>query len=377
MRRIPVAEPVLQGNEKKYVNDCLETGWISGSGKYVTAFEEQFAQFCGTRFAIAVFNGTVALHAAMVALGVKEGDEVIVPDLTYIASANSVVYCRATPVFVDVDPITWTLDPIDVERKITPRTKAIMPVHLYGHPADMQPILDLAAKYRLSVIEDAAEAHGAEYRGKRAGRIGDIATFSFYGNKVIATGEGGMVTTNDHDLALQVKQLRGQGQDFHQRYWFPIIGFNYRMTNVQAAIGVAQLERIDWFIERRIEVAHWYEENLRDTNLQLPVQAAWAKNVFWLYAPVLPHGVNRDAVIAQLEANGIESRPFFYPMHVLPPYRDPHGDTTFPVSTALAAQGLNLPSSASLTRQEVDYVCEVLKRAVEEQVKPSPRVSLA
>ena len=265
MRRIPVAEPFLRGNEQKYVQECFETGWISGSGAFVNAFEEKFAAFCNARYAVAVFNGTVALHLALLALGIQEGDEIIVPDLTYIASANAVTYCRAKPIFVDVDLRTWTLDPGDAERKITARTRAIMPVHLYGHPADMQPIMDLAKRHQLAVVEDAAEAHGAEYKGERVGGIGDISTFSFYGNKIITTGEGGMVVTNDEHLALHIKQLKGQGQDFERRYWFPIVGYNYRMTNVQAAIGLAQMEQIDWFIERRIEVAHWYNLHLKDS----------------------------------------------------------------------------------------------------------------
>ncbi len=364
MKRINVAEPVLAGNEERYVMDCLNSGWISGSGKYVTAFEEQFAAYCGARYAVAVFNGTVALHAALLALGIGPGDEVIIPDLTYVASPNSVTYCGATPVFVDIDPQTWTLDPADVARKITPRTKAIMPVHIYGHPADMDPLMALAREHNLAVIEDAAEAHGAEYRGQRAGNLGDIATFSFYGNKIITTGEGGMVVTNDEQLARQVRLLRGQGMDPQRRYWFPIVGYNYRMTNVQAAIGLAQLERIDWFIERRIEVAQWYKENLADTDLMLPAQADWAKNVYWLFCACVPREIDRDQLMKDMEERGIETRPFFYPMHSLPPYYDEEGDRAFPVTTDLSARGINLPSSASLTREDVDYVCAVLKECL-------------
>jgi perosamine synthetase len=364
MQRIPVAEPVLTGNEKQYVMDCLETGWISGSGKYLNAFEEQFAAFCGTRYAVATFNGTVALHVALLALGVGAGDEVIVPDLTYIASANAVAYCNATPVFVDVDPVTWTLDIADVERKITPKTKAIMPVHLYGHPANMGPLMALAEKHGLKVVEDAAEAHGSSYNGQMAGSIGHIATFSFFGNKVITTGEGGMVVTNDEALALHVKQLKGQGQAFDRRYWFPIIGYNYRMTNLQAAIGLAQLERITWFIERRREVASWYAAQLQGCDLTLPAEASWAKNIYWLYSVALPARVKRDEVMQKLADAGIETRPFFIPMHVLPPYYQADGDQRYPVTTALAAQGINLPTAASLTQEQVTYVCETLKRVI-------------
>lgn len=237
---IPVAEPSLDGREKEYVMECLESGWISGSGKYIDRFEESFARFCNARHGVAVANGTVALHVALLALGITAGDEVIVPDLTYIAAANSVLYCNAKPVFADVDPVTWTLNPAEVERKITPRTRAIIAVHLYGHPVEMGQIQKLAKNHKLFIIEDAAEAHGAEYKGRRIGSIGDIATFSFYGNKIITTGEGGMIVTNDDTLARQSRLLKGQGMDPERRYWFPMLGYNYRMTNIQAAIGLAQ-----------------------------------------------------------------------------------------------------------------------------------------
>jgi perosamine synthetase len=372
-KRIPVAETILSGNEQKYVQECLDTGWISGSGKFVTAFEEQFAAFCGAKYGIAVFNGTVALHVALLGLGIGPGDEVIVPDFTYVASPNSVKYCNAVPVFADIDPLTWTLDAEDVARKITPRTKAIMPVHIYGHPTDMQPLLSLAREHDLKIVEDAAEAHGAEYRGKRIGSIGDVATFSFYGNKIISTGEGGMIVTNNEQVARLIRQLKGQGQDLQRRYWFPMIGYNYRMTNIQAAIGLAQFERIDWFIERRIEVAHWYTEYLKDTDLLLPTQAEWAKNVFWLYSICLPYGVDRQDVMQQLDEAGIETRPFFYPMHSLPPYYDVKGDQTFPVSTSIAARGINLPSSANLTKGDIAYITDKLKACVEPRVRHAGR----
>jgi perosamine synthetase len=362
--KYPVAEAILSGNEERYVLDCLETGWISGSGSYVRRFEEGFARFCGTRHAIAVANGTVALHLALVALGVGENDEIIVPDLTYIASANAVTYCGATTVLADIDPTTWTVDPADVARKITPATKAIMAVHVYGHPADMVPLWALAEQYGLYVVEDAAEAHGAEYRGQRTGGLGTLATFSFFGNKIITTGEGGMITTDDDDLADRIRLLRGQGMDPDRRYWFPIVGYNYRLTNIQAAIGVAQLERIDWFVERRRQVASWYAKYLAGTGLTLPVEANWAKNVFWLYSVCVAAGVDRDELMRQLAAEGIETRPFFHPLHRLPPYFDAHGDTTFPVTSDLANRGLNLPSSAKLDEDDVAQIGEVLKKCL-------------
>jgi perosamine synthetase len=368
--RIPVAEPVLAGNEKRYVNECLDRAWISGSGKYVNAFEEQFAAFCNVKHAIGVFNGTVALHVALLVLGIQPGDEVIVPDLTYIASPNAVVYCGATPIFADVDPRTWTLDPADVAHKITPRTKAIMPVHLYGHPAAMKPLCDLAKQHGIFIVEDAAEAHGAEYNARRVGGIGEIATFSFFGNKIITTGEGGIVTTNSDDFADQVRLYKGQGMDPHRRYWFPVVGYNYRMTNIQAAIGLAQLERIEWFIERRLEVADWYNEALADVDgLILPTQAEWARNVYWLYSMGLPDYIDRDMLIRQLDEQGIETRPFFYPMHILPPYEDRDGDDKFPVTTALSKRGINLPSSAKLSREDVKYVCQAITTSIDEQIQ--------
>ncbi len=367
MNRIPVAEPVLNGNEKKYVNDCIDTGWISGSGKYVTGLEEQFAAYCNARYGIAVFNGTVALHVALLALKVGAGDEVIVPDLTYIASTNTVVYCGATPVLVDVDPYTWTLDIEDVKRKITPRTKAIMPVHIYGHPAEMGPLVALAKEHGIAIIEDAAEAHGAEYKGQRVGGIGEVSAFSLFGNKIITSGEGGIITTNDEAIMQEIRLLKGQGVDPKRRYWHPVIGYNYRMTNVQAAIALAQLERIDWFVGRRLEVAQWYSEELKGSPFTLSPQAEWAKTVYWLFSVLVPEGIDRDRVMVDMDAQGIETRPFFYPVHVLPPYHDPEGDAKFPVSTAIAARGINLPSSAKITRADVKRIAESMFKSLEMQ----------
>ena len=263
-RFIPVAAPLLTGNEKAYVLDCIESSWISSCGKYVEKFERTFADFCGVRYAVSCSSGTAALHVALLALGVGPGDEVIVPTLTFVATANAVTYCGARPRFVDIEPDTWTLDPGLVEAKITARTKAILPVHLYGHVANMDAITEIARRHNLFVVEDAAEAHGAEFRGRRVGSLSDVAAFSFYGNKIISCGEGGMVVTDSEPLARYAAQLRGQGVDSKKRYWFPIIGYNYRMPNLTAAVGLAQLERIDCHLNRRREVASWYRDNLRD-----------------------------------------------------------------------------------------------------------------
>ena len=254
-RAIPVAEPALVGREKEFVLDCIDSTWISSTGLYIGRFEAGFAEFCGVEHAITCANGTVALHLALLALGIGPGDEVICPTLTYVAAANSVVYCGATPVLVDAEAATWNLDPAAVEAAVTPRTKAILVVHLYGHPADMDAIRRIADAHDLRVVEDAAEALGARHRGRRVGSLSDVATFSFYGNKVITTGEGGMVVTDDATLAETVRLLRGQGQDPTQRYRFPVVGYNYRLTNVACAIGCAQLEKVEWHVGRRRQIA--------------------------------------------------------------------------------------------------------------------------
>ncbi len=262
MNRISVAHPLLEGNEKKYVLDCLDTNWISSVGKYIAEFEKSFAAFCGVKHAISANNGTTALHLALVAMGLEPGDEVIIPTVTYIATANAVRYCGAAPVLADVCADTMNIDPSQVERLITPRTRGIIPVHLYGHPADMKALKSIAGRHGLWLLEDAAEAHGAEVDGQRVGGIGQCATFSFFGNKIVTTGEGGMVTTNDDALAVRLRQFRGQGVDPERRYWFPVVGYNYRMTNIQAAIGLAQMETIDKSLADRQSIATQYDEAL-------------------------------------------------------------------------------------------------------------------
>jgi perosamine synthetase len=366
-RRIPVAAPALVGREREYVLDCIDSTWISSNGSYLQRFESAFAKFCGVRHAIACCNGTVAIHLALMAHGLTAGDEVIVPTLTYVATANPVLYCGARPVFVDSEPQTWNMDPERIEAAITPRTRGIIAVHLYGHPADMDPILDLAQRHGLWVIEDAAEAHGAQYKGRLAGSMGSLSTFSFYGNKIITTGEGGMVVTDDETMAAKVRQLRGQGQDPDRRYWFPILGFNYRMTNIEAAIGLAQLEQIDWHLSRRREIAGWYREELEEVEgIELSPQAPWALSAFWIACAVLDEQRfgPRDEVMSALAGTGIETRPFFYPLHTLPMYRSDVADTRFPIAEDLARRGLNLPSSATLTREEASFVCTNLRRAL-------------
>ena len=363
---IPVAAPDLNGNEKAYVLECLESTWISSSGKYLDRFEASFAEFCGVRHAVACSNGTTALHLALAALGVGPGDEVIVPTLTFVATANTVTYCGARPVFVDAEPDTWTIDPAAIEAKITPRTKGIIVVHLFGHPADMDPINAIARRHGLFVMEDAAQAHGAEGRGRRAGSLGDIATFSFFGNKIVTTGEGGMVVTDDDATAGRMRLLRTHGMDPTRRYWHPVIGYNYRMTNIAAAIGLAQLERVHWQLERRQELAAWYREELGSVGvLTCQAEKAWARHVWWMFSVLVSEGTaDRDGVIDAMRRRGIETRPIVHPLHTLPPYLDANVGQPFPVAEATARCGINLPTWAGLTRDQVRFVCDALLECV-------------
>lgn len=372
-RRIPVAAPALVGRELEYVTDCLESSWISSAGQYVERFEDAFREFVGVEHAIACCNGTAALHLALLALGVGPGDEVIVPTLTFVAAANAVRYCGAVPVFVDSEPETWNLDPGEIEERCTERTKGIVAVHLYGHPADLDAISTVARRRGLWVLEDAAEAHGARYRGRIVGSLSDCAVFSFYGNKIVTTGEGGMIVTRSAELAARLRILRGQGQDPSRRYWFPTVGYNYRLTNVAAAIGVAQMEKIDWHMARRREVASQYRDRLAEAELvDFSPAADWAEPAYWMSCVLLRDGgeSERDRVIAELDERGVETRPFFYPLHTLPPYaRD--DARAYPVATSLAARGLNLPSSAFLNSEDVDYVCEALETVVRQTAAPA------
>jgi perosamine synthetase len=364
--RIPVAAPVLNGNEAAYVAECLESSWISSVGKYVDAFESSFAAYCGTEHAISCCNGTVALHLALAGLGIGPGDEVVVPTLTFVATANAVAYCGARPVFADVDPHTWNMAPDSLEACITSQTRAVIVVHLFGQPANMDAILAIARRHKLFVIEDAAEAHGAEYTGKKVGSIGDVGTFSFYGNKIVTTGEGGMVVTHDDALASRIRLLRGQGMDPKRRYWFPVVGFNYRLTNVAAAIGVAQMENIEWHLKRRLEVARLYQEMLRPVpGIEFQGSDAGTTHVYWMVSIILAESVSatRDCVMNRLSVCGIETRPVFHPMHRLPPYLcDPGG---FPVAERISSRGISLPTWAGLTEGDVRYISDCLRRFIE------------
>lgn len=363
---IPIAEPSLGEEELRNVTEAVKSGWVSSKGKFVTEFEEQFARYCGVECGIATSNGTAALHLALAALGIGEGDEVIVPTLTFIATANVARYTGARPVFVDSHPDFWCLDPGKIEEAITPKTKCIIPVHLYGHPCDMDVIIEIARKHRLYVVEDAAEAHGAEYRGKKVGSFGDINCFSFFGNKIITTGEGGMCLTGDQKMSERMRILRDHGMNPGKRYWYDFIGFNYRMTNLQAAVGVAQLTKIDKFINRKREIARWYAEGLKNLAeeglIRLQPEMPWAKNVYWTYSILIEDdfGVPRDDLILNLAENGIESRPFFYPIHTMPPYQN---QENIPSAQDISRKGISLPSGVTLKRDEVEYVVSTIKGA--------------
>jgi len=363
---IPVCEPVLQGNELEYLKKCVETNWISSAGQYIEDFEKEFSRLCGTKYGISTTSGTTALHLALVTLGVGPGDEVIIHTFTMIATANVVTHLGAHPVLIDAESRTWNIDTDKIEEKITKRTKAIMPVHTYGHPAEMDKIMELAKKYNLYVVEDAAEAHGAEYRGRKIGSIGDCACFSFYANKIITTGEGGMITTNNKEIAEIATNLRDHGFSEKRHFWHRYVAFNYRMTNLQAAIGVAQVERFSQFVEARIKNARLYNSYLKDVSgITLPPETEGIKNVYWMYSILVEDefGMTRDKLRACLAKRGIETRTFFIPMHFQPIYYKQYKGEKFPVSEDLCRKGMYLPSSSGLTKSEIKFIVESIRDA--------------
>jgi perosamine synthetase len=365
-RIIPVADTLLSGNELRYVTDCVETNWISSAGSFVKRFESEFAAAMGCEFGVACSSGTAALHLALSALGIGQGDEVIIPTFTMIATANAVAYTGATPVLVDSESITWNMDPTLVAARTTPRTRGIVVMHTYGHPVDMDAIARLADSSGLWVLEDAAESHGAQYRGRPVGSLGTAACFSFYANKIITTGEGGMVTTNDEKLAQVVRRLRDHAFSDERHFWHRYRGFNYRMTNLQAAVGVAQTERLADLVEIRRVNARRYGERLRGIRgLTLPAESPSATNVFWMYGVLVEEafGCSRDELRARLARRGIETRTFFIPIHLQPIYYRAYRRQSYPVAEALCRKGMYLPSGATLSEADVDYVAESLARA--------------
>lgn len=366
---IPVAEPLITERDIELVNDALASGWISSAGKYLDLFEERWAAYCGMPYGIAVSNGSVALDVAVSLLGLREGDEVILPTFTIISPAQSVVRAGGVPVLVDSDPGNWQMDVSRIEEKLTPRTRAIVVVHIYGHPADMDPVRELARRHGLTVIEDAAEAHGAEYKGRRCGGLADISTFSFYANKLVTTGEGGMVLVRDPDLAERARGVRNLCFQRGQRFLHEELGYNFRLTNVQAALGVGQVERVDQVVARKREIAGRYRERLQGVpGLGLPVEEPWGRNVYWVYGMTFDEstGVNAATVARRLAEAGVESRPFFLGMHEQPVFRKMglFAGESHPVAERLARQGLYIPSGLTITDDDIDRVAAAVRGAL-------------
>ena len=365
-KMIPVCVPFIGEKEQEYVIDCVKTNWISSKGKYIGEFENKFANYCGCKHGISTTSGTAALHLALASIGVGKDDEVIVSAFTMISSVFAVIYCGAKPILVDAEQETWNIDAEKIEEAITERTKAIMPVHIYGHPCDMDPIIKLAREYDLYVVEDAAEAHGAEYKGRRAGGVGDIGCFSFYANKIITTGEGGMVVTNNKGIAEKARALKDLAFSKERRFLHTDLGFNYRMTNIQAAIGLAQLEKIDELVERRRKNAYLYNCLLKDIEgIRLPIEEKWAKNVYWMYSILIEDefGMSRDELMNKLEKKGIETRSFFIPMHKQPVFQNMgfFKGMNYPVAEELSKKGMYLPSSSGLTENEIIFICNIIE----------------
>jgi perosamine synthetase len=369
--RIPVLEPYLSKKEAGYVQDCMNSNWISSQGKYIQKFEEMFEKYHPGTHAVAVANGTVALHLALTALGVGKGDEVIVPAVTFVATINAVLYCNATPVICEIDAKTWCIDPKNIASLINSKTKAIIPVHLYGQSCDMHKICRIANQKNIKIVEDTAEALGSCLEKKPLGTFGDSSTFSFFGNKTISTGEGGMVLFKNSKLAKKAKILRDHGMNPNRKYWHDIVGFNYRMTNLQASIGVAQMERLNKILVKKREIAEFYKKSLKNVpGIRLfPFESKKIKHSHWLYTVVLSNKIARDQVISELLECGIDTRPVFYPLHFMPPYEKHLRSNSLKVSENISLQGLSLPSSASLGKEELDFIVSNLKRVLTKQNK--------
>lgn len=372
---IPVNEPLLNGRELEYVQECVRTGWISSAGKFIEEFEERWAAYCGRRYGIAVSNGTAALQLSVALLDLEPGDEVIIPSFTIISCALAVIYNQCVPVLVDADPATWCMDVSRVEEKIGPRTRAIMPVHIYGHPVDMDALEELADRYGLPLIEDAAEAHGSEYlagrettqeaRWRRCGSFGALSAFSFYANKPLTTGEGGMILTDDAGLAEKARSLRNLAFQSARRFYHEELGTNFRLTNLQAALGVAQVERVDEIIARKRLIGHEYTRRLKDIeHLSLPVEEPWARSIYWMYGLVLSEEreLNGAQFAARLRERGVETRPFFLGMHEQPVFhkRGLFLNENYPVTERLARRGIYLPSGLALTEDQLAQVCDAV-----------------
>ncbi|MEI6454832.1 MAG: DegT/DnrJ/EryC1/StrS family aminotransferase [bacterium] len=361
-KKFNIALPSFHGNEKKYVLDALDTGWISSIGKYIESFERSFAQYHGVKHAIATHNGTIALHLSLAAAGIREEDEVIVPDLTFIATANSVRYCNAIPVLTDVNADTWNIDPGYILKNLTPRTKAIIPVHLYGNPARMDEIMKIAREKSLLVVEDCAEATGASISGRKVGTFGNIGVFSFFGNKIITTGEGGMCITNDDTLAEKMRILRDHGMNLKKKYWYDHLGFNYRMTNLQAAVGLAQLEQLDELLLKRKKIYEWYRSVIGKNPGIIFQDTEGNDFVNWLIT-VRIKGFDyeqRDRVMEELKKENIDSRPVFYPIHLMPFYQSSEFiRQRYPNSITVSSEGISLPTFVDMTEEDILHISNI------------------
>ena len=367
---VPVNEPDLNGNEKKYLLECIETGWISSEGPFVKQFEKDFSSRVGRTYGIAVVNGSAALEIAVRALRLSEGSEVIMPSFTIISCAAAIVRAGLTPVLVDSDPVTWNMDTEKIEEKITSRTKAIMVVHIYGLPTQMDRVLELAQKYGLKIIEDAAEMHGQNYNGKACGSFGDVSTFSFYPNKHVTTGEGGMLVTDDPDLADYCSSLRNLCFKPERRFVHDELGYNYRMTNLQAALGLAQLERLDEFVQKKRKIGRFYNEELSSiVEFELPpVETSYAENIYWVYGIVLADHVafEADEMMRRLAKLNVGTRPFFWGMHEQPVFHRMglFSGERYPVTERISRRGFYLPSGLGLNEEQQRFVVEAVKKAL-------------
>jgi perosamine synthetase len=352
---IPVYQPFFNGREKEYVNQCLDSTWISSKGEFIGKFENEFGKFIDAKYVTTVSNGTVAIHLALEALGIGPGDEVIVPTLTYISSVNTIIQTGAKPVFVDSLESTWQVDPQDIQAKITPQTKAVMVVHLYGLPCDMDAITKICKQHNLLLVEDCAEAFGTYYNGQHVGTFGDVATFSFFGNKTITTGEGGMVVANKKEVIERACHLKNQGVSTTREYWHDVLAYNYRMTNICAAIGLAQLEQASLILSKKRQVADWYRDGLKGLPLTCHAEMPGTVHSFWMCSIAVDQPKDRNPLRAQLKQVGIETRPLFFPSHTMP-----HCATaeSFPIAESLASRGINLPSYPDLTLVQVKFICK-------------------
>jgi perosamine synthetase len=365
---IPVNQPLIAKNASKYVLDCLKTGWISSAGAYIEKFENKFAHYCDSQYGVACSNGTAALHLALASLGIGKGDEVIIPTLTMIATAFAVVYTGAKPILVDCEQDTYNMDPRLVEAKITPKTRVILPVHLYGHPVDMDPLLKLAKKYRLFIVEDAAEIHGGLYKNKKVGSLGNIGCFSFYANKIVTTGEGGMIVLNDKAIAEKAKRIRDLCHSPQKRFLHISVGYNYRLTNLQAALGLAQFEEINKFLKIKKRMAQLYNQQLKNIpGLVTPVQKNYAQSVYWMYAILIKEkefGCTAQELRQRLYKEGIDTRDFFIPMHKQPVFREMgwYKEENYPVADYVSPRGFYLPSGLAITKKQINYVAHTIKK---------------